>query len=71
MKSQTNMKMRDPDDIPLTTNPNTPQKIPYVSAVSEPSTPTPFTFDMERPPTPSSAAPANLTNLLSDVGNNE
>jgi hypothetical protein len=45
----------------------TPPKIPYVSAVLELSTPPPFTFDMGRPPTLSSTAPANLTGLLQDV----
>jgi len=36
-------------------------------SLPEPSTPPSFPFDMEPPPTPSSVAPANLTNLLQDV----
>jgi hypothetical protein len=46
----------------------TPTNIPYASAtLLQPSTPPPFSFDMEPPPTPYLAAPANLTNLLQDV----
>lgn len=45
-----------------------PGNIPYPPvALSQPGTPSPSTFDMEPPPTPSSVAPANLTNLLQDV----
>ncbi|KAE9364420.1 hypothetical protein N431DRAFT_496929 [Stipitochalara longipes BDJ] len=46
----------------------TPRNISHAAwSFPEPSTPPLVTFDMKPPPTPSSVAPENLTNLLQDV----